>query len=83
MREHLAFSLTMTVVFLAMGVWLAVFPKSYLRAVIRYTSVQQSFVTAKEVESLWWQLAIRALGCCLLAAAAVFTYATFGQPLQR
>ncbi len=64
---------------IAMGVWLAGFPASYLRAFIKYSSVQQSFVTEKQVESLWWQLGIRALGCGLLAAGAVYTYVIFNQ----
>jgi hypothetical protein len=68
----------MTIVFIAMGVWLAALPKTYLRAFVKY-SYRQSLISAKDVESPWWQLAIRALGCFLLAAAAIYAYATFHQ----
>ena len=57
-----------------LGIWLAVSPTSYLRANVKYKSVK-SWWSEKEVQSSWWQLAIRLLGLAILAFTAVYVVA--------
>lgn len=63
---------------IALGLWLVLFPGSYVRSGVKYMPKGVNFWGIKDTSG--WRIAFRILGCGVLCFMAVYVYAMFHQP---